>query len=1232
MEILCKPGMRQEAQSAVLRALDGWSASPTQSDPLQRELDAHPPAGTRLAPREAHALARTLLNLPGVEDVEPSFEVTSAAWSPEEPAAAVKTRARAAADPGADPEWSVRMVKAREAWALSERSSGLARGEGIIVAHPDSGYLDHPELPPRFRPQQGYDFVRARNNPLNEDGAHGLSTSSVLASADNRHADGPGRQSVTGVAPGATVIPYCVTRRHLGVPSPVLFEAGTTRLSQALWRAVEDRADVVSISLGWFGSGRLERAIQHAVSKDLIVVAAAGNYTGPVVVWPAHYREAIAMAACDASSKPWAFSAYGSAVAATGPGHGIWVAGGPYSFRSSGTSYAAATTAGVAALWLAHHGKAALQRAALGIPLAELFRQALQAGATRAAHLPAKRFGAGIVNALDTLALQPAALMAGVAHPMGARVAPARTRAIPAPRADVGVDALADTFSGLPRQAVVDAFAAVTGASAAALQDLSRQGVRELQFLSVLDAGMRQTILAEGATPAAGRRGMRGTRPPVAGKGKPRLEGASEALRNELRALASAPRRKGRSTEPGSSGSGGDVGPDGPLEGDGKGPVEPPPDGGWDGGPWMGTPAVAAYPTREWRDLRVYAFDPGQGRTLGNEAVLRVPFEPVTAGPSGRELVVIDHDPVANASYLPVDLEHPAVLAERGLAPSVSDPRFHQQMVYAVASKTMLEFRRALGRRTRWAFNTRPHLQPRRLQLFPHGLHDQNAFYSRDLNAVMFGSFPSEAALGDGAPGEMVHTCLSHDIVAHELTHALVDGERPHFLLDTNRDAAAFHEAFADLVALFQKFGFVDSTKAALVRTGGALWTRQLDREVAGTPHPHDPVGLNRVVRNPLLDLASQFGDAMGTRRALRSALDLRPDPAAYERATEPHDRGAILVAAVFDAYFTVYGRRNADLIREAARATREGAGFPEWLATRLAKSAAGIAQTFLRICIRALDYCPPVDLTFGDFLRAMITCDADFVRENAFLFRQALVDAFRVRGIVPQGVRSMAEESLCWSPVDPFPSQEQDEVRRAVGAFLAQPTLQRTQPDAAVAWRMGNDASGGLATALHRLLVAQGLPRMAGVAPAPGGKAAGVVPRVAAFRPLPRVDAYGMQEVGVMAELIVRREQPVDVAGKSHTVTLCGGATLILGADGRPIYFIHRSLREERFEEQRAYLQERWKRTGFRTAADGRHINTRIDFQHLHAGDGSADPHAQADPADGAHPVHAARREGGGR
>ena len=51
--------------------------------------------------------------------------------------------------------------------------------------------------------------------------------------------------------------------------------------------------------------------------------------------------------------------------------------------------------------------------------------------------------------------------------------------------------------------------------------------------------------------------------------------------------------------------------------------------------------------------------------------------------------------------------------------------------------------------------------------------------------------------------GESVFTCLSHDVIVHELTHALLDGLRPHFTIPTQIDVLAFHEAFADLIACF---------------------------------------------------------------------------------------------------------------------------------------------------------------------------------------------------------------------------------------------------------------------------------------------------------------------------------------------------------------------------------------------------------------------------------------------
>ena len=58
---------------------------------------------------------------------------------------------------------------------------------------------------------------------------------------------------------------------------------------------------------------------------------------------------------------------------------------------------------------------------------------------------------------------------------------------------------------------------------------------------------------------------------------------------------------------------------------------------------------------------------------------------------------------------------------------------------------------------------------------------------------------------------------------------------------------------------------------------------------------------------------------------------------------------------------------------------------IPPDLVDRLAeRSRRKVAIQILHMCIRALDYCPPVDLTFGDYLRALITADRDLVQPES--------------------------------------------------------------------------------------------------------------------------------------------------------------------------------------------------------------------------------------------------------
>ena len=88
-------------------------------------------------------------------------------------------------------------------------------------------------------------------------------------------------------------------------------------------------------------------------------------------------------------------------------------------------------------------------------------------------------------------------------------------------------------------------------------------------------------------------------------------------------------------------------------------------------------------------------------------------------------------------------------------------------------------------------------------------------------------------------------------------------------------------------------------------------------------------------------------------------------------------------------------------------------------LVERLAQEASKTAGHILNICIRALDYCPPVDLTFGDYLRALITADRDLVPDDRFGYRVAFIEAFRRRGIYPRGVRNLSADSLAWERPD---------------------------------------------------------------------------------------------------------------------------------------------------------------------------------------------------------------------
>jgi hypothetical protein len=159
-----------------------------------------------------------------------------------------------------------------------------------------------------------------------------------------------------------------------------------------------------------------------------------------------------------------------------------------------------------------------------------------------------------------------------------------------------------------------------------------------------------------------------------------------------------------------------------------------------------------------------------------------------------------------------------------------------------------------------------------------------------------------------------------------------------------------------------------------------------------------------------------------------------RPDPHALETTQGPHARGSVLVAAVFRAFLLIYRARSADLFRIATQGTGTlpaGDIHPD-LTRRLAAEAASCAERVLRMCIRAIDYCPPVDITFGDFLRGIVTADLDYAPDDENGFRIVFIESFREWGIYPRGVTSMGPDTLAWPRGDELLQDDLQEQGRA--------------------------------------------------------------------------------------------------------------------------------------------------------------------------------------------------------
>jgi len=330
------------------------------------------------------------------------------------------------------------------------------------------------------------------------------------------------------------------------------------------------------------------------------------------------------------------------------------------------------------------------------------------------------------------------------------------------------------------------------------------------------------------------------------------------------------------------------------------------------------------------------------------------------AGPTSARIAVVDYDADTDKLEDPVQWDRkerrfffkhkgakvPVTRAHRNL------PQFHQVNVWAIIQSVlcMYEATWVLGRSAPWAF------EGNRLIVVPHAGCLANAFYSRRSKSLQFYYF--------GPENKRVYTCLSHDIIAHETGHAILDGLRPLYFENSSLQTSAFHEFVADLTAIMI-----------------SLLNNELRWEVATVAD--GDLGRDTVIAA----LAEEFGHYASGRPHLRSATNKKTVEEVSD-STSPYPWSEVLTGAMWDILSGMFARYRTKPTKRTGKLPTDKEALL-WAVNR-----------FRRVAFQPLDYLPPADVQFSDYARAVLRADelVDPVDENDF--RGLMREVFEKRGI----------------------------------------------------------------------------------------------------------------------------------------------------------------------------------------------------------------------------------------
>jgi hypothetical protein len=367
--------------------------------------------------------------------------------------------------------------------------------------------------------------------------------------------------------------------------------------------------------------------------------------------------------------------------------------------------------------------------------------------------------------------------------------------------------------------------------------------------------------------------------------------------------------------------------------------------------------------------VKILPKDPLLARTKGLWPVKATIVSPTVGdGPTSARVAIVDYNADLDVRFAPAKL-----LAKgkgfRGIAGLkneriLDDFNYHQVNVWAIIEQvlTVLEADTALGRPVPWASGLG------RLLVLPHAGYDDNAYYDRDTGALHLFYF-------EGLDGKPVYTCLSHDIVTHELGHAVLDGLKPGYNEVTSPETAGFHEYFGDAIAMLAS---LKNREIAKIVTAGA------------------PARLS--AKNVVSAIASEFGAGIhGLTKIeyLRGAWNNRK-MSDLRGTFEEHDWSEILTGVYYDLLQYLYVRNLKDVTSaDGKKRKRRNQGHTITALFRAADQTASVM-------LRAIDYCPPVDLRYDEYARALLRADEVAYPEDSYGIRSELNRIFRRRGLKP--------------------------------------------------------------------------------------------------------------------------------------------------------------------------------------------------------------------------------------